>query len=82
MKQEVKFKAIVDRIEGSKAVLLIGEEEQDAVDFPKSFLPEVKESDILTIKVKLQSRKTTEAKEKVAEMIEKLRMVEESDGKT
>lgn len=73
MKNETKFKAIVDRIEGSKAVLLIGEDEQDAVDMPTKLLPDVQESDILTIKVKLQSRKTKEAKEKVSEMIEKLK---------
>ena len=73
MKPEKKFKAVVDRIEGDKAVLLLGEEEQESVDFPKEFLPEVKESDILSIKVKVQSRKTKEAKEKVSKMIEKLK---------
>lgn len=73
MRNEIKFKAVVDRIEGSKAVVLLGEEEQDAVDFPKNFLPsEVKEGDILNFKIQVKSRKTKESKEQVAEMIRKL----------
>ncbi len=70
--KDIKIKAVVDRIEENKAVVLLGEEEQEAVDFPKSFLPDVKEGDILTFKIKVQSRKTKEAKEKVAAMIERL----------
>lgn len=74
MKQEIKFKAVVDRIEGIKAVVLLGEEEQDAVDFPKNFLPpETKEGDILNFKVQVKSRKTKEAKEKISDMINKLK---------
>ncbi|MFA4905506.1 MAG: DUF3006 domain-containing protein [Candidatus Margulisiibacteriota bacterium] len=73
MKAEKKFKALLDRIEGEKGVVLLGEEEREAVDFPKSFLPEgTKEGDILTFKIKLESRRTKEAKAKVAEMIKKL----------
>lgn len=72
MRNEVKIKALVDRMEGDKAVILLGEEEQDAVDFPKNFLPEVKDGDILTFKIKLQSRKTKEAKAKVQGMIDRL----------
>lgn len=73
MKAEKKFKALLDRMEGDKGVLLLGEEEREAVDFPKAFLPEgTQEGDILTIKLKLESRRTKEAKEKVAKMIKKL----------
>ncbi len=73
MKPEIKFKALIDRFEGSVGVLMLGEEEQESVDFPKSFLPEgSKEGDILSIKIKLQSRKTKEAKKKVEDMIAKL----------
>ncbi|OGC14702.1 hypothetical protein A3J90_08890 [candidate division WOR-1 bacterium RIFOXYC2_FULL_37_10] len=73
MKQEIKFKAIVDRIEGDKGVLLLGEEQDDSVDFPKNFLPDIKEGDILNFKISVKSRKTKEAKDKVKEMIEKLK---------
>lgn len=73
MKAEKKFKALLDRIEGSKGVVLLGEEEREAADIPKSFLPEgSKEGDILSFKIKLESRRTKEAKEKVQEMIKKL----------
>ena len=73
MKSEIKLKAIVDRIEGSKVVLLLGEDEQNAVDFPKNFLPDgVQESDILNLKIEIKSRKTKQAKEQVAQMIAKL----------
>ena len=74
MKAEKKFKALIDRMEGNKAVVLLGEEEREAADLPKSFLPEgSKEGDILTFKIKLESRRTKEAKEKVAELINKLK---------
>ncbi len=73
MKGESKFKAVVDRVEGNSAVLLLGEEQDDSVDFPKSFLPDVKEGDIVAFKIKVNSRKTKEAKEKVEEMIGMLR---------
>lgn len=72
MRNEIKIKALVDRMEGDKAVVLFGEEEQESVAIPKIFLPDVKESDILTVKIKLQSRKTKEAKAKVQGMIDKL----------
>lgn len=74
MKAEKKFKALLDRIEGSKAVVLLGEEERDAVDFPKAFLPEgSQEGDILSFKIRLESRKTKEAKAKVTDLINKLK---------
>lgn len=73
MKAEKKFKALLDRVEDGKGVVLLGEEEREAVDFPMSFLPEgAKEGDILSFKIKLESRRTKEAKEKVKEMIKKL----------
>jgi len=73
MKAEIKIRALIDRFEGETAILLLGEEEQESADFPKSFLPAgSKEGDILKIKIILESRRTKEAKLKVAEMIEKL----------
>jgi len=74
MKPEIKFKAMVDRIEGNKAVLLLGEEEEDSAELPQNFLPEgIREGDIITCKIKINSRRTKEAKEKVEEMIRKLK---------
>jgi len=73
MKQEIKFKAIVDRIEGSNAILLLGEEQEESIEIPKSFLPYVQESDIVSFRIKVNSRRTKEAKDKVQDMIEKLK---------
>lgn len=73
MKAEKKTRALIDRFEGDMAVVLLGEEEREAVEIARSYLPEgAKEGDILTIKIKLESRKTKEAKEKVAGLIKKL----------
>ena len=73
MKSEKKFRALIDRFETGRGVLLLGEEEREAVDFPVGFLPEgSKEGDILSVKIRLESCKTREARQKVAEMIKKL----------
>lgn len=71
----MRIKALVDRIEGDKAVLLLGEEEEAAVDFPKSFLPGVKEGDIVTFKATISPKRTAEAKAKVVAMIDKLKKI-------
>ncbi|OGC07174.1 hypothetical protein A2230_06540 [candidate division WOR-1 bacterium RIFOXYA2_FULL_36_21] len=74
MKQDIKFKALIDRIEGDKAVVLLGEEDEATVYFPIQFLPQsIKEGDILNFKIAVKSRKTKEAKDKIREMIEKLK---------
>ncbi|KAF0133134.1 MAG: hypothetical protein FD145_1438 [Candidatus Saganbacteria bacterium] len=71
MKKEIKIKAIIDRIEGDKAILLFGED--DSAEFPIGLLPQgAKESDILTIKINLKDKDTEKAKQKAAEMIKKL----------
>ena len=74
MKQDIKFKALIDRIEGDKAVVLLGEEDEATVYFPIQFLPQsIKEGDILNFKIAVKSRKTKEAKDKIREIIEKLK---------
>ena len=71
--RDAKIRGLIDRIEGDKVVVLLGEEEREVVEFPVSCLPEgVREGDILTFKIKLESRRSREAKAKVAEMIKKL----------
>ena len=74
MKSESKFKAVIDRIEGKDAVILAGEDQEDSFLLDARYLPQgFKEGDMLTFKIRLESRRTKEAKEKVAEMIEKLK---------
>lgn len=75
MKNEIKIRGLIDRIEGETAVLFLGEEEQESTDFPKTFLPAgSKEGDILKIRITTESRRTKEAKQKVAAMIDKLKL--------
>jgi hypothetical protein len=74
MKAEKKFKGVIDRIEGSLAVILLGEDQEDAIELPKAYLPEgSKEGDLLSFKLRLESRKTKDAKKEVEEMIAKLK---------
>jgi len=71
--EKIKFKALVDRIEGKTAVVLLGEEEKESFHIPIDFLPSgIKEGDILTFKIASAKDRTKEAKEKVRRMIEKL----------
>ena len=77
----MKTKAVIDRFEGDKAVLLVGEE-QDRLVVLKSFLPKgAKEGDWLQVDVKddrvlsaaIDSDATAAAKNRIADKLAKLR---------
>jgi hypothetical protein len=77
----MKTKAVIDRFEGEKAVLLVGEE-QDRLVVLKSFLPKgAKEGDWLKVDVEddrvlsasIDADETTAAKSRIAEKLEQLR---------
>ena len=60
--------AVIDRFEGKKAVLLLGDDEKQVV-FPKSELPEgVEEGDYLKIDIEVD-REATEAAQREAEQL-------------
>jgi hypothetical protein len=68
------MKATIDRIEGKMAVLLMGEDGKAKVNMPLSLLPEgCKEGDILSISIELDPEATSQAKEKVSGLMEKLK---------
>lgn len=68
------MKATIDRIEGKMAVLLMGEDGKAKVNMPLSLLPEgCKEGDILSVSIELDPEATSQAKERVAGMMEKLK---------
>lgn len=68
----MKIRAVIDRIEGEFAVLLVGEQEV-AVDWPKSLLPvDFAEGDILNFQIEIDKKETTNQKEKVTALLEKL----------
>ena len=68
------FSGVIDRFEGSYAVVLIGPEQEEKMDIPKSLLPgEAREGDLVTLSIKVSPDKTKKAKEKVSDLIEQLK---------
>jgi hypothetical protein len=68
------MKASIDRIEGSVAVLVLGEEESVQVNLPVSLLPPgCREGDILLIRIERDRVATEAAQGRVSGLIEKLK---------
>lgn len=68
----METKVIIDRFEGDKAIILIGESEISAV-WPRSFLPEgSREGDILRFAANIDVEATKEARAAVAELLKQL----------
>jgi hypothetical protein len=75
------MKAVIDRVEGELAVLLLGDKGEFRLNFPLSLLPaSCKEGDILNISIERDVVGTEQAKERVTDLMEKLKM--KSQGKT
>lgn len=80
-REKVDMRAVIDRIEGKLAVLLIGDEGKITVNFPLSLLPEgSKESDVLSISIERDPQASQQAKERVSGLMEKLK--KKNEGKT
>jgi hypothetical protein len=74
------MKAVIDRVEGKIAVLLLGDE-GTKLNIPLSQLPEgCREGDILTISFARDPEATSQARERVSGLMEKLK--KKSQGKT
>ena len=68
------MKAVIDRIEGDLAVVLVGEKGEFKLNLPLSLLPEgCKEGDVLNISIERDSAATDQAKERVTDLMEKLK---------
>ena len=75
------MRAVIDRIEGEFAVLLMGDEGKIRVSFPLSLLPlGSKESDVLSISIERDPLATQQTKERTSSLMEKLK--KKSEGKT
>jgi len=73
----MQIQAVIDRFEGNKAVLLVGDDEAQVV-WPKRILPsEVKEGDILRIEVQIDSLATVAAKAEAENLLKQV--VEKND---
>lgn len=68
----MRVRGIVDRFEGEKAVLLVGEAE-DSVVWPRAFLPEeTAEGDVLWLALSVDSEATRAAKAEAEALLRKL----------
>jgi hypothetical protein len=75
------MKAVIDRVEGELAVLLLGDKGEFKLNLPLSQLPEgCKEGDILNMSFERDVVGTEQAKERVSGLMEKLK--QKSQGKT
>jgi hypothetical protein len=75
------MKAVIDRIEGKLAVLLMGEDGSIKVNMPLILLPEgCREGDVLDIAIRKDEKATVEAKNRSKNLIEKLRRKGQDEG--
>lgn len=64
--------AVLDRFEEDKAVLLVGDDEEQVI-FPAAFLPDdVEEGDYLTIEIERDEDATDAAREEAAALLREL----------
>ena len=69
-----EVRAFVDRIEGDKAVLLVGENEEDTVIVPARYLPDdAVAGSVITIGIRYEPDLTAHATNEVEKLIRKLR---------
>jgi len=74
------FRAFVDRIEGDKAVLLVGDREQHRVVLPVEYLPDgVGEGAILTVNLGYDSEMTAKAFAEMQGLLKRMRDQDESE---
>ena len=74
------MKAVIDRIEGDLAVVLVGEKGEIKLNIPLSLLPEgCKEGEVLNISIERDPEATAQAKERVTGLMDKLK--QKSQGK-
>ena len=70
--QQKQVSAVIDRIEGEKAVLLVGDEENQVVWLWK-FLPEgVREGDHLAVTIRFDAEATEKARKEAQDLLNQL----------
>lgn len=75
------MKAVIDRIEGELAVLLLGDMGEFKLNLPLSLLPDgCREGDVLNVSIERDQAATEQAKERVTGLMDKLK--QKSRGKT
>lgn len=73
------IKAVIDRFEGNKAILLFDDTE-DQVVWPKDKLPEpAAEGDILTVQIEIDAEATAIARKEAAALLQRVLRQNEND---
>jgi len=68
----MRIQAVIDRFEGNKAVLLVGDDEAQVV-WPRHLLPsEVEEGDILSMALQIDSEETAAAKGEAESLLKQI----------
>ncbi|CVK21316.1 DUF3006 domain-containing protein [Sporomusa sphaeroides] len=67
----MEMKAVIDRFEGKKAVLLVGEQEISVV-WPRELLPKCEEGDILAIQMAVDRVATEQARAEIDDLFEQI----------
>ena len=68
------MKAVIDRFEEDKAVLLVGEDEDVKVVFPKEYLPEeAEEGDYLSVDISIDMEATEAARAEAEALLNELK---------
>lgn len=67
----MEMKAVIDRLEGKKAVLLVGEQEISVV-WPRELLPKCEEGDILAIQMAVDRAATEQARAEIDDLFEQI----------
>ena len=68
------MKAVIDRFEEDKAVLLVGEDEDVKVAFPKEYLPEeAEEGDYLSVDISIDMEATEAARAEAEALLKELK---------
>ena len=69
----VHMRAVIDRFEDGKAVLLLGDDEAEQAVWPRSFLPDAaKEGDILELEFRIEAEATALAKAAAEDLLRQL----------
>ncbi|HML35717.1 DUF3006 domain-containing protein [Sporomusa sphaeroides] len=67
----MEMKAVIDRFEGKKAVLLVGDQEISVV-WPRELLPKCEEGDILAIQMAVDRAATEQARAEIDDLFEQI----------
>ncbi|MCM0757728.1 MULTISPECIES: DUF3006 domain-containing protein [Sporomusa] len=67
----MEMKAVIDRFEGKKAVLLVGDQEISVV-WPRELLPKCEEGDILAIQMAVDMAATEQARAEIDDLFEQI----------